>query len=164
MMKLMIATVASIVVSLLVVGKAEAGQYNINATSCVADSATIAGGLYHGGSGKVDFTPGKTGVIVLYCPVPYNLGFSPAWMSMLYADTSTTDYVKLMWIKMNVNTGAIGTDAQIFNTNSSGSVVAQGVGIGTSYLPASYAYWVRVDLSRATLATNPTLYMVHVEG
>ncbi len=147
-------------------GRAEAGQYNINASSCVPDSSATLNGLHFDVAGTVGFQPGKTGDIILYCPVPYNLGFSPSWISMLYRHdaNSASDYIRVQYIKMNVNTGAIGTDASMYSTSSSGTVTAQGTSISTTYSPSAYAYYIRVDIARSWSGYTPVLYLIHLEG
>lgn len=52
-------------------------EWNVNATSCVADAGSIRNDLYIGTGGTVKFASGKTGNIVLYCPVSFRLPFTP---------------------------------------------------------------------------------------
>jgi hypothetical protein len=62
-------------------------QWNVNGTSCVADAGSIFGQLYLGTGGTVKFATGKTGNIVLYCPVS-DPRFKPRLLGLVYYDDS----------------------------------------------------------------------------
>ena len=86
-----------------------ANEWNVNGTSCVADAGSIQGNLYIGTGGTVKFANGKTGNIVLYCPVSYNLGFTPSVLGLTYYDDTAAagNHVTVQLIKMAMDTGAI---------------------------------------------------------
>ncbi|MEO8549035.1 MAG: hypothetical protein ABI678_03660 [Kofleriaceae bacterium] len=151
---------------------AEASSWQINAASCVQDAATIQNGLAAVSSGRVSFAAGKSGDLVLYCPMPFNLWFSPTGMWFVYTTNASTssDFIEMQYIKMNMtsppNLGNIGTDALLFNTSTPSTPNwSFHQAITTSYIPNNYAYWIRVDLVRSTpTSSNPVLFAVRVDG
>jgi len=152
---------------------AEASSYwQINASSCVQDASTIQAGLALNVNGHVTFASGKYGDLVLYCPIPYNLGFSPTLMSFVYTTNANTvtDYIEMQYVKMNLtntsNLGNIGTDAVVYNTTTTATPVwSYNQSITTTYIPASYAYWVRIDMVRSSPTSSvPAVYAVRVSN
>src|SRR6266436_5038766 len=84
-------------------------EWNVNGTSCVADAGAIRNNLYLGTGGTVKFASGKTGDIVLYCPVSFKLGFTPSVLGLLYYDDTRAagNHVTVQLIKMAMDTGAL---------------------------------------------------------
>jgi hypothetical protein len=151
---------------------AEASSWQMNASSCVADASTIQAGLALNVNGHVTFASGKYGDLVLYCPIPYNLGFSPTLMNFVYttnANTST-DYIEMQYVKMNLtstsNLGNIGTDSLVYNTSTPSTPTwSYTQSITTSYIPNNYAYWIRIDLVRSSPTSSaPAVYAVRIQN
>jgi len=140
-------------------------EWNINATSCVADAGSIQNNLYIGTGGTIKFASGKTGDIVLYCPVP-NLGFMPSVLGLTYYDDAATrgSHVTAQLIKMEIGSGALFPIVTI--DSDGGAVTAQGAA-GTvgheftdNYEPKTFAYYIRIDIIRNTPTANETVYSV----
>jgi len=146
-------------------------SWQINASSCVQDASTIQAGLALNVNGHVTFMSGKYGDLVLYCPIPYNLGFSPTVMSLVYTTNANTqtDFIETQYVKMNLtttsNVGNIGTDALFFNTLEPSTPAWQSTSITTTYIPNNYAYWVRIDLVRSSPTSSvPAVYAVRLNN
>jgi len=140
-------------------------EWNVNGTSCVADAGSIRDNLYIGTGGTVKFASGKTGDIVLYCPVS-NLGFKPSILGIMYYDDSraTGNHVTAQLIKMEMGTGTITSILTVDSDN--GPVSTQGKANGTiheftdTYDPKNFAYYIRIDVIRNTTDANETIYAV----
>ena len=143
-------------------------EWNVNGTSCVADSGTIRDGLYLGTGGTVKFASGKTGDIVLYCSVA-SLTFTPSVLGLLYYDDSSAagNHVTVQLIKMAMDTGAITSIVTVDSNN--GPVSSQGKANHTAheftdhYDPKNFAYYLRIDIIRNSLTANETVYGVALQ-
>jgi hypothetical protein len=150
---------------------AYASGYNVNGTSCVADAGSVENGLYHGTGGTLDFAAGKTGDIVLYCPIP-RLDFSPDFIAFLFYDDTggalNLNFVQVQYIKMSNTTGAITSVAtkssDSVGTTSGGVPGDIGTTITDTYDPDAFAYYVRVDIARNNTTSEEKIYLVDVEG
>src|SRR5256885_5986937 len=103
-------TALALAVAIALSGTSYAANFwTVNATSCVADAGSIQNNLYIGTGGTIKFASGKTGDIVLYCPVSFNLGFKPDVLGFVYYDDSASagNHVTAQLIKMEIDTGAI---------------------------------------------------------
>ena len=137
---------------LMFAAKAEAGSYWINGSSCVLDPPSVTKAIST--AGTIKHGAGQSGNIVLYCPIPSTLGFTPTRILMLYSATGNTksDFIAAAINRMSLSAGSLGrlsNDTAMFNTNSSGNVVSQAKTWGVTWDPTSFIYWVRVDISRA---------------
>lgn len=144
---------------------AEAGTtFNINATSCVADSASIENGLVFSTGGTVGFASGKTGQITMYCPIPYDLGFTPATLEIDYSDTASgaSDFVKAQLIAMSLGSGTLTSVTSVTGTSSAGSYTYAYTAFSATYSPATNAYYIRVDIDRSSTSNNPVFYVVEL--
>ena len=143
-------------------------EWNINATSCVADAGLIQGNLYLGTGGTVKFASGKTGDIVLYCPV-LSLGFTPSVLGLTYYDDSSVagNHVTDQLINMEQGTGAL-TSIVTIDSNS-GSVTSGGKAgrvaheFRDNYDPKNFAYYLRIDIIRNSTTANETAYALALQ-
>jgi hypothetical protein len=156
----------------LVVSRAEAGQFNINGTSCVPDASTTIPDLYHGTGGSVDFASAKTGTIIFYCPIPYDLGFTPTKIGIVYYDDSgiADNNVNAQLVEMDMTTGLITSISGASVNSDSGSITSGGNAATIissafvhTYSPSTKAYYIRVDIIRNTTSAEEKLYAVHLE-
>ena len=140
-------------------------EWNVNATSCVADAGSIQNNLYIGTGGTVKFASGKTGDIILYCHVP-NLTFVPTTFGITYYDDTPArgNHVTAQLIKMDMFTGLI---TRIVTIDSDNGFVSTGGNANTvghefvdSYDPKNFAYYIRIDIVRNSTVANETLYAV----
>jgi hypothetical protein len=144
-------------------------EWNVNGTSCVADAGSIQGNLYIGTGGTVKFASGKTGDIVLYCPVSFNLGFTPSVLGLTYYDDTSAagNHVTVQLIKMGLDTGAITSILTVDSNN--GPVSTHGKASLTAheftdtYDPTHFAYYLRIDVIRNSTTANETVYGVALQ-
>ena len=143
-------------------------QWNVNATSCVADAGSIFNQLYLGTGGTVKFAAGKTGNIVLYCPVS-DPGFKPTLLGLVYYDDTRDpgNHVTAQLIKMDISTGLI---TQLVLVDSDGGVVSTGGNANLTphtftenYDFKNFAYYIRIDIARNTPTANETVYAVSLQ-
>ncbi len=143
-------------------------QWNVNGTSCVADSGSINNQLYLGTGGTVKFASGKTGDIVLYCAVN-DPGFKPRLLGITYYDDSGRpgNHVTAQLIKMDLSTGLITTVVKV--DSDSGAVSANGKAnlvpktFTENYDFKNFAYYIRIDVVRNTPSANETIYAVALQ-
>ena len=143
-------------------------QWNVNGASCIADAASINNQLYLGTGGTVKFAAGKTGDIVLYCPVT-SLGFTPTLLGLTYYDDSraTGNHVVAQLIKMDISTGLITPVVKV--DSDSGEVSKNGKAnlvphtFVDTYDPKNYAYYIRIDIVRNTPTANETVFAVALQ-
>jgi hypothetical protein len=144
-------------------------EWNVNGTSCVADAGSIRDNLYIGTGGTVKFASGKTGDIVLYCPVSYNLGFTPSVLGLTYYDDTSArgNHVTVQFIKMALDTGAITSIVTVdsnhgpVSTHGKASLTAHE--FTDTYDPTHFAYYLRVDVIRNSTTANETVYGVALQ-
>jgi hypothetical protein len=144
-------------------------EWNVNGTSCVADAGSIRNNLNLGTAGTVKFASGKTGDIVLYCPVSFKLGFTPSVLGLTYYDDTRTpgNHVTVQLIKMAMDTGAITSIVTIDSNN--GPVSANGKAslaaheFTNTYDPVNFAYYLRIDIIRNSTTANETVYGVALQ-
>ena len=144
-------------------------EWNVNGTSCVADASSIQGNLYLGTGGTVKFASGKTGDIILYCPVSFKLGFTPSILGLVYYDDTSApgNRVTVQLIKMEVDTGAITSIVTV--DSDPGPVSANGKAnhiaheFHDNYDPTNFAYYLRIDIYRNSLKANETVYDVALQ-
>jgi hypothetical protein len=144
-------------------------EWNVNAASCVADAASIRGNLYIGTGGTIKFAPGKVGDIVLYCPVSFNLGFTPSIVGLTYYDDTSAagNHVTVQLIKMEMEMGTI-TSIVTADSNS-GALSKNGKGSGVvheftdKYDPVNCAYYLRIDIIRNSPTANETAFGVALQ-
>jgi hypothetical protein len=143
-------------------------QWNINATSCVADAGTIRDSLYLGTGGTIKFASGKTGNIILYCPVP-RLDFKPALLVLDFLDDvprkDSRNGVTAQLIKMSMLDGSIRPVITVFSNNAQtptnqGKASVTGMSFNDSYDPINFAYYIRIDIMRSSATTNEIAYAV----
>jgi hypothetical protein len=143
-------------------------QWNVNGTSCVADSGSINNQLYLGTGGTVKFAAAKIGDIVLYCAVT-DPGFKPTLLGITYYDDSRVagNHVTAQLIKMDISTGMITTVVKV--DSESGSVSANGKAslvpktFVENYDFKNFAYYIRIDIIRNTPTANETIYAVALQ-
>jgi len=139
-------------------------EWNVNGTSCVPDAGSIQNNLYIGTGGTVKFASGKTGDIVLYCPVSFNLGFKPSILGLTYYDDTSAagNHVTVQLIKMGMDTGGITSIVTVDSNN--GPVSANGKAglvaheFTDTYDPTNFAYYLRIDVVRNSRLPNETVY------
>src|SRR5438132_10689130 len=135
-------------------------EWNVNGTSCVADAGSIQNNLYIGTGGTVKFASGKLGDIVLYCPVSFNLGFTPALLGLTYYDDTSAagNHVTVMFIKMAMDTGLISrivtVDSNRGPVSSNGNANLVGQEFTDNYDPTNFAYYLRIDVLRNSTTAN----------
>lgn len=143
-------------------------QWNVNGTSCVADAGSIFDQLYLGTGGTVKFATGKTGNIVLYCPVS-DPGFKPRLLGLVYYDDSRAagNHVTAQLIKMDISTGAITPLVKV--DSESGEVSENGKAsriphtFTENYDFKNFAYYIRIDIARNTPTANETVYAISLQ-
>jgi hypothetical protein len=141
-------------------------EWNMNAASCTPDAGTIQKGLHLGTGGTVKFAEGKTGDIVLYCPVSLKPGFAPSIIGLVYYDDSSApgNHVTAQLIKMAMDTGAITSIVTIDSDKGPGTSRGKAHGFiqefNDSYDPTNFAYYIRIDIMRNSTTANETVYGV----
>jgi hypothetical protein len=166
MTKAAFAFAMTIVVSAISATSYGANFWNVNGTSCVADAGTIRDGLYLGTGGTVKFASGKTGDIVLYCPVSFKLDFKPSIVGLTYYDDSPSadHHVTVQLIKMAIDTGAITrlvtADSNRGPVSSGGKANHTAQEFTDTYDPKNFAYYLRIDVIRKSPTANVTVYSV----
>ena len=143
-------------------------QWNINATSCSVDVGSIRDNLALGTGGTVKFANGKTGDIILYCPVP-NLSFTPALLQLDFLDDvprkDSRNGVTAQLIKMSMLDGSIRPVITVSSNNAQtpqnqGKASVAGLSFNDSYDPIRFAYYIRIDIMRSAVTTNEIAYAV----
>ena len=143
--------------------------YNVNATSCVADAASIQNNLYIGTGGTIKFAAGKTGNIVLYCPV-LSLGFTPRLLGFAYYDDTSTagNHVTVQLIKMAADgselTSFVTVDSDKASVTKNGRPFHTALSFTNQYDPINYAYYIRIDIARNSPGANETIYSVTLQN
>jgi hypothetical protein len=166
MTKAALALATAVAISAIAATSHAANFWNVNATSCVPDAGSIQGNLYMGTGGTIKFAPGKTGNIVLYCPVSFRLGFKPHVLGVTYYDDTSSpgNHVSVQLIKMEVGTGTITSivtahsKSSPVSTNGKAATTAQE--FTDTYNPNDFAYYLRIDLVRNSPAANEIVYLV----
>ena len=144
-------------------------QWNVNGTSCVPDAGAIQNNLYIGTGGTVKFASGKTGDIVLYCPVSANLGFTPRLVGLTYYDDTSAlgNHVTVQLIKMDMSTGGITSIVTVDSNNGAVSANGKASLIGHTFQDAfdtkNFAYYLRVAVIRNSRNANETVYGVALQ-
>jgi hypothetical protein len=139
-------------------------EWNVNATSCVADAGSIRDNLYIGTGGTIKFASGKTGDIVLYCPVSFKLGFTPSILGLTYYDDTSApgNHVTVQLIKMEMDTGAITSiitvDSEHGPVSKDGKASLTAHEFTDTYDPTHFAYYLRIDVIRNSTTANETVY------
>lgn len=143
--------------------------YNVNATSCVPDAATIRNNLYIGTGGTVKFAAGKTGNIVLYCPV-HTLSFTPRLLGFGYYDDrhDAGNHVTVQLIKMAADgselISIVTVDSRTGPASSNGKASHTAHEFSDQYDPVNFAYYVRIDITRNSLTANETIYAIALQN
>jgi hypothetical protein len=159
-------TAAALLIGLTTVSYAS--EWNINASSCVADAGSIQGNLYIGTAGSIKWAPNKTGTITLYCPVP-PLGFKPADIGITYYDdtASGTDHIVAKLVQMNIsggiayiNNAADSHSGGATNPNHAGASATTSGPLTVNWDQGSNAYYIRIDIIRTTTRPSQTVYLV----
>jgi hypothetical protein len=120
-------------------------------------------------SGHRKFASGKTGDIVLYCPVSYKLPFTPSIIGLVYYDDSRTpgNHVTAQLIKMTMDTGAITSIVTIDSDKGPGTSQGKANHVAheftDTYDPTNFAYYIRIDIVRNSLTANETAYGVALQ-
>lgn len=148
-------------------------QWNMNATSCTPDAGSILNNLYIGTAGTVKFAPGKTGNIVLYCPVP-TLSWTPTSIAVQYYDDSAApgNHVTAQFIEMSLgNASGAGlikriasVDSDVAGPTTGGNSRGAISTFSHAYEPKSNAYYIRVDITRNNPVANETIYAVILQN
>jgi hypothetical protein len=167
----MIRTALALAIGISVISTASyaTNEWNVNATSCVADAGTIQKGLYLGTGGTVKFASGKTGDIVLYCPVSFKLPFTPSIIGLVYYDDSPAagNHVTVQLIKMAMDTGLITSIVTIDSDKGPGTSQGKANHVAheftDTYDPTNFAYYIRIDVIRNSLTANETVYGVALQ-
>jgi hypothetical protein len=138
-------------------------EWNVNATSCTADAGSIQGNLYIGTGGTVKFANGRTGDIILYCPVP-QLAFTPSILGFTFYDDSTAagNHVTVQLIKMDMQFGRITSvvtlDSKPGPATKNGQATGRIKEFTDNYDPTNFAYYIRVDIVRNSATANEIVY------
>ena len=144
-------------------------EWSVNATSCVPDAGTIQKNLHLGTGGTVKFASGKTGDIVLYCPVSFKLGFTPSILGFVYYDDTSAagNHVTVGLIKMVMDTGLITSivtvDSDSGPVSSGGNANHVAHEFADTYDPTHFAYYLRIDVIRKSTTANETIYGVALQ-
>ncbi|MGB9119858.1 MAG: hypothetical protein WCE73_04505 [Candidatus Angelobacter sp.] len=144
-------------------------EWNVNATSCVADAGSIQKSLYLGTGGTIKFASGKTGDIVLYCPISFKVGFTPSIIGLVYYDDSAVpgNHVTVQLIKMAMDTGLITSIVTIDSDKGSGTSQGKANHVAheftDTYDPTNFAYYIRIDVMRNSTTANETVYGVALQ-
>ena len=141
----------AIAISILSATSFAFNQWNVNGTSCVADSGSINNQLYLGTGGTVKFAPGKTGDIVLYCAVS-NPGIKPTLIGITYYDDSRVagNHVTAQLIKMDLSTGLITPVVKVDSEEPE------------RFRPMGRRPWCRMSLRRTTTSRTSRITSVSI--
>lgn len=143
--------------------------YNVNATSCVPNAATIRNNLHLGTGGTVKFAAGKIGNIVLYCPM-HTLGFTPRLLGFAYYDDrhDAGNHVTVQLIKMAADgselVSIVTVDSRAGPVSSNGKSSHTAHDFADQYDPINFAYYVRIDITRNSLSANETIYAIALQN
>lgn len=126
-------------------------QWHVNASSCIPDNTAIQSNLYLNSGGSTGFASGKSGDIILYCPVP-PLPFTPTALELGYFDSvgSSTNHVVAKYIKLDSTTDSLTTiktcDSQ--NQTALGTYQTCAQTFMDTLDTLTYSYYIRVDIIR----------------
>lgn len=146
------------------------GVWSISGASCTVGDPAIQANRYLITGGSVSFQPSATGLITLYCPVPYtvlfNSGASSTTLYVTYADTDGGASASGMGanlvaqlVKLNSSNGALTNIGSAFQSDGDGATFGwrRNIGIVHTFDVNSY-YYIRVDLYRTNTMEYSTLY------
>jgi len=117
----------------------------------------------------VKFASGKTGDIVLYCPISFKLGFTPSILALVYYDDTSAsgNHVTAQLIKMYMGNGLISSIVTVDSDHGPVSVNGNANYVlrefTDNYDPNDYAYYIRIDISRSSITANETAYAVALQ-
>lgn len=144
------------------------GQWSISGGTCTVGDPAIQANRYLVTGGSVSFQPTATGLITLYCPVPYTTLFNGGavftTLYMTYADTdgagsTSNSHIVAQLVKLNASNGTLTNIGSPIDSNSyaatSGS--RQSITINHVFDVTSY-YYVRVDIIRSNTSSFSTLF------
>jgi hypothetical protein len=154
----------------LTVQTASAQIWSSAASACTPDEDTVTGGLYDVFyNGTLLFKAGKTGSIKARCSVtnPIETGASPGWnlLTVGYLDPDGTGanyqvYAQLIAVKRD--TGVI-TVVKSFYSDSFATTTPTShtvTFLGYAWDFANYAYYVGINVERASTAGSPGVWFV----
>lgn len=143
--------------------RAQVNTWSIAGAGCVPTGQTTAGSLIFNSAGDVSFAAGKTGEIIVTCPVPDFID-SAVGMTVLYRDSDgagTLVNVQANLRKKDLLTGQASNAGALFNSNSGPASGATGYAVAGVLLgnPCNgslfqfdhnrYAYYVQINMKRS---------------
>lgn len=143
--------------------RAQVNTWSIVGAGCVPTGQTTAGSLIFNSAGDVSFATGKTGEIIVTCPVPDFID-SAVGMSVVYRDSDGADTlvnVQANLRKKDLSTGQASNAGAIFNSDRGPASGATGYAVAGVVLgnPCNgnlfhfdhnrYAYYVQINMKRS---------------
>lgn len=175
----MIWTRRAFVAVTLLLGASEARAIGVSGATCVPGDPAIQSNRYFITAGSVNYRPGASGLVTLYCPVTIPPMFPPHCpnlqykMRLTYTDSDgagdevsvTAQLLRLS----NANGAFLGSPpfSQPIKSNASDTTVATnqtGPGFGFAFNTNKDYYYFRVDMNRAERTSHiATFYGVGLE-
>jgi len=163
--------IAALFVTTVAARQAHAYTYTINGASCVPGDPAIQNNRYLVTGGSVKHQSTATGLITLYCPIPYpDLLQNSSRISLVvtYADsdgTGTVANITAQLVKLSTSTGSLMNVGSALDSNSFGPTAGTTMSTSISHTVSGFDYYyVRIDINRSTTAQSATLFGVRVSG
>jgi len=148
------------------VSRADAGQFDVAGAGCVPDPSTISGGLYSQVNAAISFGSGKTGTIVLNCPITNASTITSAnpTLTITYLDTSTSSGNKIEFTIYSVKKSN-GSFLTFLDYDTDGGSCTQSSSVHTcsvvslsAFDTANYYYIVQINMSRSSTLPAETFF------
>lgn len=134
-------------------------------SACTVDTPYVANAVVNSNNGSVSFAAGKTGTILLTCPVPKLFTTSCPGNAFLYhttldSDGGGADHVSTWFNSISWGPGtAVSNLASVFSGPATGKQAQFSAGFAASSINyLSNYYWISVEMVRSSPATNEIFY------
>jgi hypothetical protein len=167
--------ITALFVAILIAEPVQADSWTINGSSCVPGDPAIQNNRYLVTAGTVKHQSTATGLITLYCPIPFPtlIGsvrgggyYRISSLSMTYADSDgrgTVANIRAQLVKLSHGTGSLTNIGNALDSNSSPWTVPTTMTGSLSHAASGFDYYyVRVDLDRSETSESVTLFGVEL--
>ncbi len=142
--------------------------WGTNASACTPLSGTTSAKRHKSGATSVEFASGKTGEIVLICPVAKYLSGTGAWkIAMTYSDSTgpgTSASVKAQVFKLGqheISPTLLGTVVSE-SSPSTNDTTLNSESFAHQFFEDDSAYWVRITLKRNATSKKVKIHSVFI--
>jgi hypothetical protein len=142
--------------------------HSASAATCAVGDPAVINNLYFITGGTMKLQPGATGLVTVYCAVPFIEVVSTSLtqhFALTYQDstgTATSSSVKAQYIAMNQATGNISTITSIssdsFAATTTSAVQHTADFVWNPSNPTDFAYYIRIDITRGNAADSVIAY------